>query len=128
MNDFSQNLDQFSEPVHSLNEVELAQLQQKYNELKHKVEKENYELTLEDQKDILSWRRADRETKFILNQKPVKEKKVKEPKPPREKKPKKLSKAALGKLLLKEMNGEELTEEELRNKNFTLGLENEITI
>ena len=109
-----------TEQVHSLSE---ADLDSKYQELKAKVTTEGYEMTLDDQKLVVDWLRANRETKFILNSKPVKEKKEKvpkEPKPPKVKKPKKLTQRALGLLLMKELKGEELTEEEKRNKEFTL--------
>lgn len=112
-----------TEQVHSLTEAELADLDSKYQELKAKVTTEGYEMTLDDQKLVVDWLRANRETKFILNSKPVKDKKEKvpkEPKPPKVKKPKKLTQRALGLLLMKELKGEELTEEEKRNKEFTL--------
>jgi hypothetical protein len=115
---FSINLEDITEnvePVHSLTDEELEDLKNKYISIKYKLENEGYELTLEDQKTILSWRRADRETKFILNKKVIKIKKLKKPK-----KPKKLSKKALGELIIKEMNGEVLTEDESRNKVFNL--------
>lgn len=117
------------EKVHSLTDEELAALSKAYQDLKYKVEREGYEMALDDQKIVVDWLRADRETKFILNTKPVKEKKErvprapKEPKPPKEpkvKKPKKLTQRALGTLIIKELKGEELTEEERRNKEFTL--------
>ena len=120
MSNFSINLEELPdgvEQVHSLSKEELDNLQSQYEKLKYALENDNYELTIEDQKVILSWRRADRETKFILNK--VKEKVVKE-KVVRVKKPKKLSKKALGIILIKEMNNEEITEEENRNKHFTL--------
>jgi hypothetical protein len=111
------------EPVHSLTDAELATLAFKYQELKTKVTTEGYEMTLDDQKLVVDWLRANRETKFILNSKPVKEKKEKvpkEPKAPKVKKPKKLTQRALGLLLMKELKGEELTDEEKRSKEFTL--------
>ena len=104
-----------TEQVHSLTEAELASLESKYQELKAKVTTEGYEMTLDDQKLVVDWLRANRETKFILNSKPIKE-----PKPPKVKKPKKLTQKALGKLLIKELSGEQLTENEKRNKEFTL--------
>ena len=76
---------------------------------------DNYELTLEDQKIILDWRRVDREVKFILNKKSEKVVRV-----AKVKKPKKLSRKALGELILKEIRGENLTGDELRNKTYTL--------
>lgn len=101
--------------VHSLTEAELDELITKAKELKRKVYEESYELTIEDQRVLVQWRRSDRETKFILNQaKPKKEKVI------RVKKPKKLSRKALGELILKEQFGEELTEDEKRNKHFNL--------
>jgi len=115
MNDFTVDLTVLNqEPVHTLSQEELDSLQASYNKLKALVDSGTYELTLEDQRTILQWRRADRETKFILQKaKPVKEKVV------RVKKPKKLSNKAMGLLYLKEIKGEELTEEEKRNKHFT---------
>jgi hypothetical protein len=106
-----------TEVIHSLPEEELALLDQKYQELKHKVTTEGYEMTLEDQKLVVDWVRANRETKFILNAKTVKEKKEKVVKV---KKPKKLTQKALGLLLMRELAGELLTDEEKRNKEFTL--------
>jgi hypothetical protein len=106
-----------TEVIHSLLEEELAILDQKYQELKHKVTTEGYEMTLEDQKLVVDWLRANRETKFILNAKTVKEKKEKVVKV---KKPKKLTQKALGLLLMRELAGELLTDEEKRNKEFTL--------
>jgi hypothetical protein len=106
-----------TEVIHSLPEEELALLDQKYQELKHKVTTEGYEMTLEDQKLVVDWVRANRETKFILNAKTVKEKKEKVVKV---KKPKKLTQKALGLLLMRELAGELLTDDEKRNKEFTL--------
>jgi hypothetical protein len=106
-----------TEVIHSLSEEELAILDQKYQELKHKVTTESYEMTLEDQKLVVDWVRANRETKFILNAKTVKEKKEKVVKV---KKPKKLTQKALGLLLMRELAGEVLTDDEKRNKEFTL--------
>ena len=106
-----------TEVIHSLLEEELAILDQKYQELKHKVTTEGYEMTLEDQKLVVDWLRANRETKFILNAKTVKEKKEKVVKV---KKPKKLTQKALGLLLMRELAGELLTDDEKRNKEFTL--------
>lgn len=106
-----------TEAMHSLSEEELALLDQKYQELKHKVTTESYEMTLEDQKLVVDWLRANRETKFILNAKTVKEKKEKVVKV---KKPKKLTQKALGLLLMRELAGEILTDDEKRNKEFTL--------
>ena len=105
---------------HSLTDEEKRVLSDKFHALKHKVETEGYEMTLDDQKLVIEWLRADRETKFILNQKPAKVVKEKVVKEPRVKKPKKLTQKALGLLIMKELKGETLTEEELRNKNFTL--------
>ncbi len=106
-----------TEVIHSLSEEELSLLDQKYQELKHKVTTEGYEMTLEDQKLVVDWLRANRETKFILNAKTVKEKKEKVVKV---KKPKKLTQKALGLLLMRELAGELLTDDEKRNKEFTL--------
>jgi hypothetical protein len=106
-----------TEVIHSLPEEELALLDQKYQELKHKVTTESYEMTLDDQKLVVDWVRANRETKFILNAKTVKEKKEKVVKV---KKPKKLTQKALGLLLMRELAGELLTDDEKRNKEFTL--------
>ena len=106
-----------TEVIHSLPEEELAILDQKYQELKHKVTTEGYEMTLDDQKVVVDWVRANRETKFILNAKTVKEKKEKVVKV---KKPKKLTQKALGLLLMRELAGELLTDDEKRNKEFTL--------
>ena len=106
-----------TEVMHSLPEEELAILDQRYQELKHKVTTESYEMTLEDQKLVVDWLRANRETKFILNAKTVKEKKEKVVKV---KKPKKLTQKALGLLLMRELAGEVLTDDEKRNKEFTL--------
>jgi hypothetical protein len=105
---------------HSLTDEQKKVLTDKFNALKHKVETEGYEMTLDDQRLVIEFLRADRETKFILNQKPakvVREKAVREPKV---KKPKKLTQKALGLIIMKELNKEELTEEEARNKHFTL--------
>jgi hypothetical protein len=110
-------LEPVEEQSHSLPEEELAILDQKYQELKHKVTTEGYEMTLEDQKLVVDWVRANRETKFILNAKTVKEKKEKVVKV---KKPKKLTQKALGLLLMRELAGELLTDDEKRNKEFTL--------
>jgi len=118
MNQFAPDEIVTTEPVHSLSQEELDSLQQEYNRLKALVDSGEYELSLEDQKVILQWRRADRETKFILNK--VKAKTEKEAKAPRVKKPKKLSQKALGLLYIKELQGEVLTEEEERNRVFTL--------
>jgi predicted nuclease with TOPRIM domain len=118
MNKFAPDEIVIIEPVHSLSEEELDRLQQEYNRLKSLVDSGEYELTLEDQKVILQWRRADRETKFILNK--IKVKTEKEAKVPKVKKPKKLSQKALGLLYIKELQGEALTEEEERNRVFTL--------
>ena len=106
------------EQVHSLTQEELDSLQQEYSRLKALVDSGDYELSLNDQKVILQWLRADRETKFILNK--VKAKAEKIAKEPKVKKPKKLSQKALGLIYLKELKGEELTEEENRNRVFTL--------
>jgi hypothetical protein len=106
-----------TEVIHSLSEEELVILDQRYQELKHKVTTEGYEMTLEDQKLVVDWLRANRETKFILNTKTVKEKKEKVVKV---KKPKKLTQKALGLLLMRELAGEVLTDDEKRNKEFTL--------
>jgi hypothetical protein len=115
MNNFAPDLIEVQEQVHSLTQEELDFLQSEYTRLRNLVDSGEYELTIEDQKVILQWRRADRETKFILNKaKPVKEKVV------RVKKPKKLSQKALGLLYLKELQGETLTSEEERNRTFTL--------
>lgn len=105
---------------HSLTDEEKRVLNDKFHALKHKVETEGYEMTLDDQKLVIEWLRADRETKFILNQKPAKVVKEKVVREPRVKKPKKLTQKALGLLIMKELKGEVLTEEELKNKNFTL--------
>jgi hypothetical protein len=105
---------------HSLTDEQKKLLTDKFNALKHKVETEGYEMTLEDQRLVIEFLRADRETKFILNQKPAKVVREKVTKEPKVKKPKKLTQKALGLLIMKELNGEELTEEELRNKHFTL--------
>jgi hypothetical protein len=110
-------LEPVKELSHSLTEEELSILDQKYQELKHKVTTESYEMTLDDQKLVVDWVRANRETKFILNAKTVKEKKEKVVKI---KKPKKLTQKALGLLLMRELAGELLTDDEKRNKEFTL--------
>lgn len=109
--------EEIKEQAHSLSEEELAILDQRYQELKHKVTTESYEMTLDDQKLVVDWVRANRETKFILNAKTVKEKKEKVVKV---KKPKKLTQKALGLLLMRELAGEVLTDDEKRNKEFTL--------
>lgn len=109
--------EEIKEQSHSLSEEGLALLDQKYQELKHKVTTEGYEMTLDDQKLVVDWLRANRETKFILNAKTVKEKKEKVVKV---KKPKKLTQKALGLLLMRELAGEVLTDDEKRNKEFTL--------
>lgn len=118
MNQFAPDEIVTTEPVHSLSQEELDTLQQEYNRLKALVDSGEYELTIEDQKVILQWRRANRETKFILNK--IKIKVVKEAKATRVKKPKKLSQKALGLLYIKELQGVALTEEEERNRVFTL--------
>jgi hypothetical protein len=128
---FSINLENVgteAETVHSVSPEERLRLELAFKELKRKVEQEGYEMNLEDQRLVVQWLRVDRETKFILNSKPVKvvkERVAREPKEPKVKLPKKLSQKALGLLYLKEMQGVPLTEDELRNKNFTLGVENE---
>jgi hypothetical protein len=109
--------EEVKEQPHSLPEEELAILDQRYQELKHKVTTESYEMTLDDQKLVVDWLRGNRETKFILNAKTVKEKKEKAVKV---KKPKKLTQKALGLLLMRELAGEVLTDDEKRNKEFTL--------
>ena len=110
------------EPVHSLTEEELDVLNKRYYELRNLIDNTDYELTITDQRDLVQWRRAFRETKFILNAakaKVVKEKVVKV------KKPKKLSKKALGMLMIQEMNlpeGEILSLEDRRNMKYTLAM------
>lgn len=122
MNNFAIDIEQLdSEPVHSLTNEELEHLKQEYTRLKNLVDSGGYELTLQDQRTILQWRRADRETKFILNKVKPKAVKEKKEKVPKVKKPKKLSQKALGLLYIKQLQGEELTEEEIRNMKFTLG-------
>lgn len=122
---FSLNMEEVSTDTvdnHSISAEERERLTKEFNELKRKVEQEGYELTLEDQRTIVMFLRADRETKFILNSKPpkvVKEKVERVPKEPKVKAPKKLGQKALGTLILKEMNGEELSEDEKRNLHFT---------
>lgn len=117
----------FSEPeikelVHSLAEEELDILNKRYYELRNLIDNTDYELTITDQRDLVQWRRAFRETKFILNAakvKLVKEKVIKI------KKPKKLSKKALGLLMIQEMNlpeGEILPLEDRRNMKYTLAM------
>lgn len=105
------------EQIHSLSEQELEELRTAYNSLKFKAES-GADLTLEEQRTIIRWMRADRETKFILNKKPEKKvKPPKEPKPPKEKKKKKLTKKEFNVLLLKELQGEELTPEEIEARD-----------
>ena len=121
MTNFSIDLSSIEEKeqVHSLTEQELEELRTAYNTLRSKAESGG-DLTLEEQRTIIRWMRADRETKFILNHKPAKEKKVKEPKapkPPKEKKRKKLTKREFNILLLKELQGETLTEEEIIDRD-----------
>lgn len=119
MNDFAPDLEQLdNQLVHSLSEEELDALRKEYIRIKNLVDAGDYNLTLQDQRTILRWRRADRETKFILNKvtaKPKKEKVVKV------KKPKKLSQKALGLLYIRQMKGETLSDDEIRNMKFTLG-------
>src|SRR5574343_1231095 len=121
MNNFAIDIEQLdSEPVHSLTNEELEHLKQEYTRLKNLVDSGGYELTLQEQRVILQWRRADRETKFILNKvkaKPVKP--VKADKVPKPKKPKKLTQKALSLLYMRELKGEVLTEEEIRNRKYT---------
>ena len=64
------------EQVHSLTQEELDSLQQEYSRLKALVDSGDYELSLNDQKVILQWLRADRETKFILNKVKAKAEKI----------------------------------------------------
>lgn len=124
MNEFAPiDTSEVKEPVHSLSEEELDILSKEYTRLRALVNSGEYELTIEDQKTILQWRRADRETKFILNKTKVKEKKDKVAKPSKPKKPKKLSQKALSLIYMKELKGESLTEEEEINRAFTLGIE-----
>jgi hypothetical protein len=122
---FGINLEQVeTEQAHSLSAEERADLETRFKDLKRRVEQEGHEMTLEDQRLVIQWLRSDRETKFILNSKPVKEVKervVRQPKEPKVKLPKKLSQKAMGLIYLKEMQGLELTEDEQRNKDFTLG-------
>jgi len=139
MADFGFNMEEVSSAQeHSLPNEEKEQLKVRFFDLKFKVEQEGYEMNLEDQRLVVQWLRADRETKFILNSKPVKA--VKEPKErsassrkvssPREpsapsgRKPKKLSQKALGTLYLKGLRGEALTEDELKDKLYTESLRN----
>jgi hypothetical protein len=115
INNFAPYLIEVKEQVYSLSQEELDFLQSEYIRLKTLIDSGEYELTIEDQKVILQWRRADREIKFILNKaKPVKEKTI------RVKKPKKLSQKVLGLLYIKELQEEVLTAEEERNRTFTL--------
>lgn len=112
------------EPVHSLTEEELDSLNKRYYELKSLIDNTDYELTIQDQRDLVHWRRAFRETKFILN---ATKAKVAKEKVVRIKKPKKLSKKALGILLIQEMNlpeGEILPLEDRRNMKYTLDMIN----
>jgi hypothetical protein len=95
-------------------------LKEEYIKLKYKAES-GLDLTLEEQRTVIRWMRADRETKFILNQKPAKEPKApKAPKPPKEKKQKKLTKKEFNCILLKELRGEELTEAEIKARDLYL--------
>jgi hypothetical protein len=121
MNNFSIDLASIEEKelTHSLTEEQLEELRSEYNRLKAKAEN-GQDLTLEEQRTIIRWMRADRETKFILNHKPAKEKKIKEPKEPKvpkEKKRKKLTKREFNIILLKELQGETLTEEEIIDRD-----------
>lgn len=113
MNDFTLDLNSFNNPE-SISEEEFNTLKNRYFELKKKVE-EGEELTLEEQRDVIKYVRADRETKFVLKE--VKEKEVKAAKAP---KGKKLSRVRLIELLEKELAGEELTEQELLDKTRSL--------
>lgn len=122
MGEFSQTIDITAEPVHSLSDIELDNLRIRYTELRHKAES-GLDLTLEEQRDIIRWMRADRETKFLLTKANAKEKKVKvpkEPKAPKVKKRKKLTKKEFNAILLKELRGEELTVEEIEDRDLYL--------
>lgn len=126
MNDFAPiDTSEIKEPVHTLTEEELDALAKEYTRLRTLVDSGEYELTIEDQKVILQWRRADRETKFILNKTKVKEKKEAKAKDKvvKPKKPKKLTQKALSLIYMKELKKEPLTEEEEINRAFTLGIE-----
>lgn len=124
MNEFAPiDTSEVKEPVHTLTEEELDKLSKEYTRLRALVDSGNYELTIDDQKIILQWRRADRETKFILNKTKVKEKKESKTKVPKPKKPKKLTQKALSLIYMKELKKEPLTEEEEINRAFTLGIE-----
>lgn len=119
MGEFSQSLEGLDK-VHSLSDIELENLRLEYNRIRLKAET-GEEITLEEQRTVIQWMRADRETKFILNQKPIKEKKVKipkEPKPPKPKKRKKLTKKEFNAILLKELKGEELSPEEIEARDL----------
>lgn len=119
MNNFAPDIEQLEvSPVHEYSEEEFNQLKIEYERIKALIDTQAHELTLEEQRTILKWRRADRETKFILNKtKPVKAKS--DNRTPKVKKPKKLTKKALGLLYIKQLNGVELTEEEINNMKHT---------
>ena len=106
-------------PVHSLTDIELENLRTEFNILKAKAES-GIDLTLEEQRTIIRWMRADRETKFILASQGKKVKEPKEPKAPKPKKLKKLTKKEFNAILLKELANEELTEEEILRRDAYL--------
>lgn len=136
MNDFSLDISELvvNEPVHSYSNEELEALRTDYVRIKKAVtEDANYDLTLEEQRAVIRWMRADREVKFMLKKAATKVKKAKSKvikevdengnvvaKVVKIKKPKKLSNKAMGLLALKEARGEALTDEEIRNRDYTL--------
>lgn len=139
MSQFSQDISIEEKPrVHSLTDEEFEALRARYQELKVLVETQGYQLTIEDQRDIVKWMRVNREVAFVLNQKPAKEpkaprvKKVKEVNPVsgeveekevvvKVRKKRKIGKKLFEAILIKEMSGGVLTEEEEEDKQRYIG-------
>lgn len=92
---------------------ELDELNQKYTELKGKVESGG-ELTLAEQRDVIRWFRANRVEKFIL--------KTATTKVAKERKVKKLSRAKLEELAFKKLAGTSFTNEETLDYTYSIEL------
>lgn len=97
------------EPVTSLSKEELVDLKAEFDKIKAKVDSKQ-EITLEEQRIVIAWCRADREVKFVLN-------KLK-PKAKKERKVKKVSRAKLIELIEKE----ELDDFDKKDLEYTLSL------
>ena len=108
-------------------EQEIKEITEKF-EVARKKNLSGEELTIEDQKNIVLYNRAIRETKFVLAKAASKTKTPKAPKEPKEpkikeRKPKKLSAKKLMELVNKFNSPEGLTPEEKIDVEFTLGRE-----